>query len=163
MSKTYTVGFNNQTVIASGTLVIIHTATGVARGSLIEVLRAWASQQATTTAQQIGIQLGTKASAFGTYTGATPAPHSLGGPASGIASGTAGAAATAGVYASVEGAGTFTPAVQDAFANQNGWLWVPTPEERILVPADTAICLKLTSTPTTLTGWSGGITYRELV
>lgn len=163
MSGTYTVSEENVTIVADGTLVIVHTAAALTtRASMIELLRAWVSQRGTGTSQQLGIQIAQKASAFGTYSSATPRPHVLGGAASGIAGGTAGAAATAGTDASAEGAGVVTPAVQDDFNNLNGWLWVPTPEERIVVPTDTAAILKLIGTPTTLTGWTYGLTFREL-
>lgn len=163
MALRYSVVMENQTVVADETVVIIHTATAnSSRGSLIEIERAWVSQTGTTTNQMLGIKVAQKASAFGTYTSTTPSPHVIGGPASGIAGGTAGAAATAGTDASAEGAGTVTTIVTDTFSVLNGWLWVPTPEERIIVPADTAVILKIIGTPTTLTGWYAGMTYNEL-
>jgi hypothetical protein len=103
-----------------------------------------------------------KASAFGTFTACTPTPHVVGGAASGLTGSTSVAAASAGTDASAEGGGTVTPIIYDAFNILNGYLWVPTPEERILVPLDTAIILKLVGTPGTLTGWSGGMTYEEV-
>jgi hypothetical protein len=81
---------------------------------------------------------------------------------SGIVGGTTGAEGTAGTDSSANAAGTRTPIVYDGFNNLNGWLWVPTPEERIVIPADTAIVLKIVGTPATLTNWSAGITYEEL-
>lgn len=159
----YSVTMQNQTVVAEATLVIIHTdATLSTGGSNIRVLRAWAGQQASETSDQLGVMLALKASAFGTYTSTTPQPHFVGGRASGIVGGTAGAEGTAGTDASAEGAGTVTPIVYDGFNNLNGWLWVPTPEERIIVPADTAIILKIVGTPAALGNWSAGITYEEL-
>ena len=163
MPDVYSVSMENQTIVADDTLVIIHTATATSsRGSIIEIMRAWASQAATATAQNIGIKLAQKVSVFGTYTAVTPSPHLIGGSASGIAGGTAGAAATAGTKASAEGAGTVTTILADAFDNLTGWLWVPTPEERIIVPQDTAIILKIIGTPTSLANWSAGITYTEI-
>ena len=162
MGAVYTVSMQNQTIIASGDLVLIRTAAAIGtRSSTIRILRAWCSQNETETSQQLGILLGLQASAFGTYTSTTPTPHILGGPASGIAGGTTGAAATAGTDASANAAGTKTPLVYDGFNNLNGWLWVPTPEERILVPVDTAIVLAMVGTATTLTGWNAGIVFEE--
>jgi hypothetical protein len=161
--RVYTVAMKNQTIVADATLVIIHTeSTAKAAGSEIEILRCWASQVGTDTSDQIGILLGTKASAFGTYTSTTPGPHVLGGPASGIVGGTAGAEGTAGTDAAAEGAGTVTDLINDSFNNLNGYLWIPTPEERIFVAADTAFIMKIVGTPTSLTGWSAGVTYREV-
>lgn len=159
----YTVTMANQTIVADATLVIIHTdSTVTSAGSMIEILRAWVGQVETETSQQLGVILAQKASAFGTYTSTTPSPHVVGGPASGIIGGTAGAEGTAGTDASAEGAGTVTNIIHDGFNNLNGWLWVPTPEERIIVPPDTAVILKIVGTPTTLTGWSAGITFEQI-
>jgi hypothetical protein len=159
----YTVSMKDQTIIASGDLVNIHTDSTLATaGSNIEILRAWVSQGATETSEQLGVQICLQASTFGTFTGATPTPHFLGGKISGIVSGTTGAEGLAGVDASTNGAGTKTTIIADAFNNLNGWLWVPTPEERIIVPADTSITLAMIGTATTLTNWYAGFTFREL-
>ncbi len=159
----YDVSMVNQTVVADETLVIIHTASALTtRASVIQIIRAWVSQNAEEVGQQLGIQIAQKASAFGTYTSTTPTNHFVGGAASGIAGGTAGAAATAGTDASAEGAGTVTTIFEDSFDNRNGWLWVPTEDERITVATDTAVILKLRGTPTTLTNWSAGMTYKEI-
>jgi len=159
----YTVAMNNQTIVADATLVIIHTeSTASARGSIIEIERCWVNQIGTETSDQLGVIVGTKASAFGTYTSTTPAPAYIGSTAGGITGGTAGAESTAGTDASAEGAGTVTSIWQEGFNNVVGFLWVPTPEERIIVPADTAFILKLVGTPATLTGWCAGVCYREL-
>ncbi|MCI0584112.1 MAG: hypothetical protein L0227_14715, partial [Chloroflexi bacterium] len=97
---TYTVAMVNQTIVADATLVIIHTAAALTtRASHIEILRASISQRGTSTSQQLGGLIATKASAFGTYTSTAPNPHVLGGAASGIVGGTAGAAGTSGTDA----------------------------------------------------------------
>ena len=162
-SRVFTVSMIDQTVVADETLVIIHTASGATtNGESIIILRCGVSQHGTATSQELGIKIGTKASAFGTYTSTTPRPHIAGGAASGITGGTAGAAGTAGTDASAEGAGTFTDIFEEGFNNLNGYLWVPTPEERIIVPRDTAFAMKLHGTPTTLTNWHAFVTYAEL-
>ena len=163
MGAVYSVTMQNQTIIASSDMVLIHTDSTLASGgSNIRILRAWCSQSATETSEQLGIMLALQASAFGTYSGTTPTPHFIGGRISGIVSGTAGAEGTAGTDASANAAGTKTPIIYDGFNNLNGWLWVPTPEERIIVPLDTAIVLAMVGTATTLTNWNAGITYEEL-
>ncbi len=159
----YSVTMQNQTIIADSEMVIIHTDSTLAtRGSTIRILRAWCGQQASETSDQLGVMLALQASAFGTYTSTTPTPHFVNGPASTITGGTAGAEGTAGTDSSANAAGTRTPIIYDGFNNLNGWLWVPTPEERLIVPTDTAIVLKIVGTPGTLTNWSAGITYEEL-
>jgi hypothetical protein len=162
-SGVYSVVMANQTIIASSDMVIIRTANAIGtRASFIRVLRAWCSQNETETSQQLGIQLALQASAFGTYTSTTPAAHVVGGNASGITGGTTGAAGTAGTDASANAAGTKTAIITDGFNNLNGWLWVPTPEERIIIPTDTALVLAMIGTATTLTGWNAGISFEEL-
>ena len=159
----YSVTMQNQTIIASSDMVVLRTASTVtSRASTVEILRAWCSQNATETSEQLGIQLALQASAFGTFTSTTPTPHFVGGPASGLTGSTSVAAASAGTDASSNSGGSKTPIVYDGFNNLNGWLWVPTPEERIIVPTDTAIVLAMVGTATTLTNWNAGITYREL-
>ena len=159
----YSVTMQNQTIVADATVVIIHTdSTLGTRGSTIKIHRAWIGQHGTATSQNLGIMVALKASAFGTYTSTTPSPHFVNGPAATIVGGTAGAEGTAGTDASGEGAGTVTAIIYDGFNNLNGWLWVPTPEERLIVPTDTAVILKIVGTPTTLTGWEAGMTFEEL-
>lgn len=163
MGAVYSVTMQNQTIIANSEMVTIRTAAAITtRASNIRLLRAWCGQIETETSQQLGIMLAIQASTFGTFTSTTPTPHIAGGAASGITGGTAQAAATSGTDSSANAAGTKTPIIYDGFNNLNGWLWVPTPEERIVVPADTCIVLAMVGTATTLTGWSAGITYEEL-
>jgi hypothetical protein len=159
----YSVVMQNQAIAGASTLVFIRAAaTASTRASFIRIVRAWVSQETTETSEQLGIQLGQKVTAFGTYTATTPVSHALGSAASGIAGGTAGASATSGTDATAEGGGTFTPIIEDGFNNLNGWLWVPTPAEYILLTADTAVALKLVAAPTVLTGWTAGLTFEEL-
>mgnify|MGYP000465420602 CR=1 FL=1 len=163
MGAVYSVVMSNQTIIASSEMVTIRTAAAIGtRASNIRLLRAWCGQVETETSQQLGIQLVIQASTFGTFTSTTPTPHVLGGAASGISGGTAQAAATSGTDSSANAAGTKTVILSDGFNNLSGWLWVPTPEERIIVPVDTCVTLAMIGTATTLTGWSAGITFEEL-
>lgn len=163
MGAVYTVSMKDQTIIASSDMVYIRTASAIGtRASMIRLLRAWCSQGANETSEQLGIQIALQASAFGTFTSTTPAPHVLGGAASGITGSTSGAAAGAGTDASANAAGTKTTILSDSFNNLNGWLWVPTPEERIIVPVDTTVVLAMIGTATVLNNWHAGITYEEL-
>ncbi len=163
MGAVYSVVMKDQTIIASADLVYIRTAAAIGtRASMIRLLRAWCGQGANETSEQLAIQLALQASAFGTFTSTAPVPHVLGGAASGIAGGTTGAAATSGTDASANAAGTKTPVISDTFNNLNGWLWVPTPEERIIVPVDTTVVLAMIGTATALGNWHAGITFEEL-
>ena len=159
----YNVSMNNQTIVADATLVIVRTAAAITtRASNIRILRVWVNQIGTEVSDQLGVIIGLKASAFGTYTSTTPVNHVVGGAASGIAGGTAGAAATSGTDASAEGAGAVSTYIQEGFNNLSGYLWVPTPEERMTVPVDTAFIVKMVGTPATLTGWCAGVVFEEL-
>ena len=159
----YTVAMKDGTIIASADLVIIHTDSTLATaGSNISILRAWCNQGATETSEQLGIQLCLQASAFGTYTAATPRPHFIGGKISGIVGATTGAEGTAGVDASANAAGTKTEIIAEGFNNLNGWSYIPTPEERIILPPDTAIVLAMIGTASVLSNWYAGITYEEI-
>lgn len=163
MDHTYAVVMNNQTVIADSELITIRAATAwSSRASLLEILRMSVSQFGTPTAQQLGIRWGLKASAFGTFTAATPAPLALGSVASAITGSTSNAASSAGVDSSANGAGTLTVTGVDSFSNINGFLWVATPDDRIIVGPDLTFLLQLQGTPTTLTGWNALLHFREL-
>jgi len=130
----------------------------------IQILRCWCSQAANATSAQQRVQLNTQVTAFPTLTSATPAKTSIIDPVSVIIGGTAGAAGTAGVNASAEGAGTKTVLLPDAFNVLNGWLWVPTPAETITMAASAAagFGLHFPAAPSTLTSWNFGISYCEL-
>lgn len=163
LSQTYAVTMENQTIVANATLIILRAATSwSSRASMLDILRVTVGQDGTSTSQQLGVLLAQKASAFGTYTSTTPSPLAIGSVASGITGSTSAAAASAGTDASAEGAGTVTTIISDSFNNLNGYLWVPTPEERIVVGPDLAFIVKIRGTPTTLTGWNASVQFREL-
>lgn len=162
MAYAYTINMSAQTVVADESLICLRAATAwSSRASLLTILEARVSQQGTSTSQELGIIIGQKVSAFGTFTSTTPSPLQVGGVASGITGSTSVAAASAGTDASAEGAGAVTNIITDAFNNLNGWLYVPVPEARIVVGPDLAIVLKLVGTPTTLTGWNATLTFLE--
>lgn len=163
MSQAYAVVMENQTIVADATVIILRAATAwSSRASMLEVLRVSVSQQGTSTSQQLGVICGQKASAFGTYTSTTPSPLAIGTVASAITGSTSNAASSSGTDASAEGAGTVTTAWTDGFNNLNGYLWVPTPEERIIIGPDLTFIVKIRGTPTTLTGWNATLIFQEL-
>lgn len=160
--REYSVVGKNITVAGATTLVAINPPSG----RVIEIIRCWVSQIANATSAQVAIEMGFKASAFSTLTSATPEKLKPSDPISYITGGTAGAAGTAGINASAEGAGTHTTKYSDAFNALQGWLWTPSQafgESYILSSADSlAFALKFSAAPATLTGWNFGVTYREL-
>lgn len=161
--REYSVVGTNITIANAGvTLVAINPPAN----RVIEIIRCWVAQFANATSAQIGIAMGLKATAFSTLTAATPEKLKTSDPAAGITGGTAGAAGTAGINASAEGAGAFTVKYPDAFNALQGWLWTPSftgGESLIVSGADSlAFALKLQTAPATLTGWNFGVTYREI-
>lgn len=129
----------------------------------IEILRCWVSQAANATSAQQRVQLNTQVTAFPTLVSTTPNATSPIDQASKIIGGTTGAAGTAGTNASAEGGGAKTILAADAFNVLNGWLWVPTPPETILMSAglSSGFGLHFPAAPTALTNWNCGIVYRE--
>jgi hypothetical protein len=151
------------TVVGASTLLFVNPAA--APSVNLEFLRFWAGQSANATSAQQRIQLETQVTAFPTLTAATPVKLKPADPnVSVIAGGTAGAAGTAGVNASAEGAGGKTSVWDDAFNMLNGWLHVPTPPETRVMPAGSASGLGMffPIAPATLTNWAFGAVFREV-
>lgn len=161
--REFNVSTGGITVAGATTLVFINPKA--APNPNIEILRAWVGQSANATSAQQRIQLETQVTAFPTLTGATPASEKKADPnVSIIVSGTAGAAGTSGINASAEGAGAKTTHLDDTFNVLNGWLYVPTPRETLIMPAGFASGLGLffPVAPATLTNWAAGMRFAEV-
>lgn len=160
MRGVYTLSWANITLANQAvTLGFINPGTTVS----LRILRGWSSQAANATSAQQRVQFNTQVTAFPTLTSATPAKTTTIDQASQITGGTAGAAGTAGVNASAEGAGAKTVLMPDSFNVLNGHLWVGTPVEVYDAPAGASAGFgyHFPAAPTTLSGWSGGITFQE--
>ena len=161
--REFSVSTGGVTVVGASTLIFINPAA--APNPNLEFLRFWVGQSANATSAQQRIQLESQVTAFPTLTGATPVKMKPSDPnASVIVSGTAGAAGTAGINASAEGAGAKTTLWDDAFNVLNGWLHVPTPPETRIMPAGYAQGLGLffPVAPATLTNWAFGCVFRDI-
>jgi hypothetical protein len=160
--RTYTVSAGGIT-LANQAVTLVFINPPAAPNVDITIIRAWVSQTNSATAAMQRVQLNTQVTAFPTLTSTTPVAHNRGDSASVITGGTAGAAGTAGTNASAEGAGAKTVLLSDAFCNVNGWLWVPTDAEQIVLPAGLAsgFGLHLPVAAATLTNWAFGVTYVE--
>jgi hypothetical protein len=162
VSREYNLAGSNVSVTnAATTLVFINP--GASQG--FELLRLWAGQTGTATSAQYWVRTNTQVTAFPTVTSTTPTKLKFNDPASGITGGTSGAAGTAGINASAEGAGTKTyinPG--DTMNNLNGYLWVPTPRELIALSAGIAsgFGFGFGAAPGSLSGWQFGATYGEI-
>jgi hypothetical protein len=161
MSREFTVGAGGTTIAGATTLSFVNPIA--APNINLEFLRAWVGQSANATSAQQRVQLETQVTVFPTLTSKTPEKLKRQEAISTIVGGTAGAAGTAGVNASVEGAGGKTAIFDDAFNVLNGYLWVPTPNETIVLPAGFAsgLGLFLPVAPATLTNWTWGLNFAE--
>lgn len=161
--REFSISTGGSTIAGATTLVFVNPAA--APNPNIEFLRFWVGQSANATSAQQRVQIETQVTAFPTLTSATPVKLKPADPnASVIVGGTAGAAGTSGINATVEGAGTKTAVWDDAFNVLNGWLHVPTPPETRIMPAGSVsgMGLFLPVAPATLTNWSFGLVFREV-
>ena len=161
MAREYVISVGGIT-LANQAVTLVFLNPGTTQS--IEILRCWVAQSANATSAQQRVQLVTQVTAFPTLTSTTPGRLKLIDPVSVIAGGTAGAAGTCGTNASAEGAGAKTVLVNDAFNVLNGWLWVPTPRETIVMNASAAsgFGLFFPVAAATLTNWSCGVVFAEL-
>lgn len=142
----------NKAVTIATAITIIQIKSGAT--TPLELLRVTLSQKGSTTSAQERIQILRKTGAA-TVTSFTPL---LLDPGDSAAASVGGTAAT-GITGTAEGSDGDV-LVDEGFNVLNGWLWLPTPEERIWVPSAAFIALKFPSAPATQT-WSAAIYYRE--
>jgi hypothetical protein len=166
--RTYTISTGAVTISAATTLVCIRPNTT----QPVKVVRVTLTQRGTTTSEQVRVQLGRKASAYATGLtlvnvggGTQPllAKHDEADAGSAITGGTSGAAGTAGTASTSEGAGTFTPVVDEAFNNVNGYQWLPGPGEELAFSAGSAeaFVMRVPTAPTGTTNWHASVTFQE--
>lgn len=162
MGRIYVVGAEAVTVAAGATRTLCWINPGATR--TLRVFRAHVSQSSTTTAGMVRIQLSRQVSAFPTLTAATPRPIDPSDAASAITGATNGAAGTAGINASGEGAGAKTVIGEWAFIITAGLdLWLPE-KEQIILPAGASSGLSLhwAAQPSTLTDWNAQLWFEEV-
>lgn len=165
MGRRYALLGENMTLGTGNVLAALQTASALtSAGGLVKLIRVEANQSANITSAQVRAQIASRDTAGTlTVTAATPAPLSIGGPASGIAGGTSPlTAAKCGVNSSADATGTYTPLWNIAPNNQAGLLWLPTPDEQIYVPPSTVIVVRLLATPSNVAGWNVVIVFEEL-
>lgn len=160
MAREYTITGANQGPIGAITLIGIRPPVSLA----IEILRVWVGQSANSASVQQRVQLVRQAATLPSVATVTPAKTKEGDPTSGIVGGTALAAGTCGITATAEGGGTRTVIAEDTFNVLNGWLWVPTPKETIILAPSSALSFGLyfPVAPATTTGWTFGLTFSEI-
>lgn len=163
MGRPFVVSDAGVTVVGATTLIFINPVA--APNFNLEFLRLEIGQSANATSAQQRMQVVTQVTAFPTLTSATPAKLRRADPnVSIIVGGTAGAAGTCGTNASAEGAGAKTTVWNAAFNVLDGYLWVPTPKDTLVMPAGSAsgMGLYLPVAPGTLTNWAFAAVYDEV-
>lgn len=167
MAGRFTAAFENGTLGTGNVLIALRTAAdALTAAGLIEILRLEITQSGSTTSAMIRGEKFTRDTAGTlTMTAVTPSNMVQGGAAGGLTGNTApaGGAGRIGGNSSADSGGTYTQRRPFAFNNLNGYLWVPTPEERLIVPPATVWGVRLLATPGTTTGWNIALDYRELV
>lgn len=164
--RVYTVSGENLTLTTAITMLLaLRTAASPNAASVLEILRLSITQSGTVTGAMIRAALSLRTGSTVTATSVTPANKAVGGPASGLSGNTApvGADARIGINASVNTTPAYTNLITRSFHNLNGLEWIPTPDERIIVPPSTAVVLRLLADPATLTGWNFECVYSELI
>lgn len=164
--KTTVLFDENMSLGTGNVLAALRTAATGSLGAMIELLRIEIGQSGTTTSAQIRAAFSTRDTA-GTLTMTSTTPRTvtpLGGPASGLSGNTApaGGDGRSGTNSSADSGGTYTNHRTVNFNNLNGYLWVSTPRDRIMIPASTVWCVRLLASPTTTTGWTISIDMAEM-
>lgn len=140
-------------ISVSTAISIIQLKSGAS--SISRILRAWVTQKTLTTNAYQRVQIVRKSGAA-TVTAFTPL---LVDPGDGAAK-AAGSTSGTGITASAEGTDTDI-LINEAFSILNGWLYLPVPEERIIVPPAGIIALKFPSAPGSAMNVSAGILFEE--
>ena len=170
MSREYTARMDNASITSSTNTMVALAPSSTSAGTF-EILRAWASQSgsATSIQQQVRLQYSFNQAAANAPVGTGVTPQATKGfndPASKLISTTvAGNFGGAVTNCTSEGTGAKTAIYSDAFNVLNGWLWVPTPPETHMIGtyvSSQAYGLFNPVTPSTLTNWNFGLSYREL-
>jgi len=146
--KVYTVRMAPTSQAAAKTLV---TVTAPATTILV-LLRAWVAQKTLTASELMRILL-QRASAAGTSTAVTPEKHQ---PSDSVFGG------VAGVNHTVEPTYTGIPFNNEQVNVLNGFVWVPMPEERIIVPPSGIIGLRLDTAPSGASDFTAGLVFGEI-
>jgi hypothetical protein len=156
----------NGTIGTGRALFAFQTAAAGSNASNIKVSRIEISQAGSTTLGMVRGAFSTRDTA-GTYTFTSTTPTMvgpLGGAASGLSGSTApaGAVARSGTFSSADSGGTYTDRHYFNFANLNGYLWKPDPDEEIWVPPSTLFLVRFLADPATTTGWTVSAWLEEM-
>lgn len=165
MGRIYNIVASHATMItAVNVLVGIYpAATPPAAGSVLAINRVEISQDENATSAMVRYALSARTGGNLTVATVTPSAAMYGGAASAIA-GVAGtlAAGKCGITGSADATPTYVDLVTGTFNALNGWLWIPTPSERIFITGAVAFVVRFSVDPGTLLGWSCTVNYEEI-
>lgn len=150
--RVYEVSLNNTSVSTAITLVQLKAGSA----SILRILRAWCSQSNLTSSAQQAIEIVRKSAAATVTAFGAPLKNDPGDAASNMVSSTTGTG-TVGTAEGTDGDILY----RDNFSVLNGWLWVPTPEERIIVGPSGIIALKFPVAPGAAMTLSAGFIVGE--
>jgi hypothetical protein len=124
-----------------------------------EILRASMTQGTNTTSSQTAAMLVRKSAGATVTTGVAGTTVNKENPVAPTTDASLGATAT-GITASAEGTNT-EQSIKRGFNILNGWEWLPTPEERLIVPQSGFLGLTFMTAPASST-WYAEMSWREL-
>lgn len=162
--RTYALSGENLTITTTLPLLTIATsATEMNAGGRFKLRRVEISQNGTATAAMVRFEICKRDQAATlTITGGTPAPLDVGGPISAFVSNTAGhTPLNCGFAATVDSNGTYTHIMYMNFCNLNGYLWIPTPGEEIIIHNTSVLCIKPVAAPGAAAGWTCTVVWDE--
>ena len=164
MGRRYALNGENLTLGTGNVLAALQPAAAGSAGSWIEIERVEVTQSHNATSAQSRIALGSRNTSGTITVTSTPAdPLVLGGPASGISGGTNPAtAATCGVNSSADSGGTYINTWPVNPNNQGGYLWLPIPEHKLIVPPGLIFVVRFLAAPSDTAGWTVNVIYHEV-
>lgn len=166
MGRVYSVNGENLTLGTGSVLVALRTAAGVSAAAMLKILRVEVTQSGSTTSAMTRLVFSTRDTAGTlTTTSVTPTNLVVTGAASGLSGNTSviGGSARIGINSSADSGGTYTNHWAAAPNQLNGYLYLPVPEERIIIPADIVWAVRFATAPANTAGWDILVTYEEVI
>lgn len=145
-------------------LLLLQTAAAGSAASNVKVKRVEISQSGSTTLGMVRGSFHTQTGTTTTGTSTTPvAVKPLGSAASGLSGNTnvGGGAGRSGTNLSVNTTPSKTRHHYFNFANLNGYVYIPPPDNEIEIPPSTLWGIDFIADPATLTGWTISVTLEE--
>ena len=165
MGKMYSIVSPHATMVTAVNVLqaIYPVATPHAAGSLIKIYRVEIGQDENATSAMIRGALSWRTGGNLTVATVTPNPLLSGGAASTIAGiGGTLAAGKCGITGSADATPAYLDFHEFAFNALNGYLWIPTPEERPVVAGAMAFVVRFLADPGTLLGWTSTVVFEEV-